>query len=417
MLLSQDEKKKLLFSTWMRFNSNIGALYSFFEKTMELVDATDKEKIKKLSSKLAALLKEKPGDVEKELSVFFPSIDDLDIYPDIRNNDSVKEMMEAFQDSSFIDLALEWERKKPFKSQKFIELIYSAFIDPPMSGVILRKSMLITLMTFLEMLMEDMFVNFHLICGETKESAIQLAKEITDGGWGKRFSNLEKIGLGTQAQSKCKDKVIEMAKRRNLLVHNDGVVDKDYIEKAPQKYKSITPGSIFVVSTNYFQNAIDTVYTLGFFLCIASWKKNGVPEKEQNKKIDEFMIPILNQKRYNLVLELTKNLHDTELPQLASQRLLVDRAIAFRELGETRQVSKIISKLEKLDFHWSISVAIAMLSNKVEELQKLLIDKQVPSNISYWPLFDPVKNEIWFKKIFMLKNKQNFPKRGNKRQN
>jgi len=192
MLLTQEEKKKLLFNTWMRFNSNIGALYSFFEKTIELVDTTDAEKIKSISTKLAGLLREKPEDIEKDFSIFFPSIDDLDIYPDIRSNASVKEMFEELQDSRFIEQILEWENQHPFKSQKFLEIIYSGFVDPPMGGIILRKSMLITLMTFLEILIEDMFRNYYLICGETRESAAELAAKMTNEGWGKRLGNFSK---------------------------------------------------------------------------------------------------------------------------------------------------------------------------------------------------------------------------------
>jgi len=415
ILLSQEEKKKLLLNTWMRFNSNVGALYSFFEKTTELADKLDWEGIRKISSQVAALLKQDPEEVEKDISSLFPSMDDLEIYPDIRNDDSVKEMMEAFQDSKFMEQVSEWEQRHPFKSQKFVEIIYSAFVDPPMRGIMLRKSMLITLMTFIEMLIGEMFVNHYLIQGETKKCAIQLASNMTDDGWGKRFSNLEKIGLGSQFQSKNKNKIIEMAKLRNLLVHNDGVIDEDYLKKAPQKHKPLKPGSILLVSTNYFQRAIDTVYSLGFFLCTASWKLNDVPAKEQGKKIDELIIPALNQRRYSLVLEITKDLNGEELPQSTPERLLVDRAIAFRELGETRKVNKIVSNLEELDYSWSISVAIAMLTNNISELQKHLMDKQVPPNISYWPLFGPVKNEIWFKKVFMMKNKQNFPKPSKRR--
>jgi hypothetical protein len=270
-------------------------------------------------------------------------------------------------------------------------------------------------MTFLEILIEDMFRNYYLICGETRENAIELAAKMTNEGWGKRLSNLERIGYRTRTQSLYQDEIIEMSKRRNLLIHNDGVIDEKYIENAPQKYKSMKPGSIFVVSTNYFQAAIDIVYTLGFFLCLASWQAHGISEKEQNKKIDEFLIPTLNQKRHSLVLRLTKNLSEPVLPRWAAERLLVDRAIAFRERGEMSQVRKIVSQLKNVNQRWPISISISMLTNNLEELKKQLMDRQVPPNISYWPLFDPIKNEIWFKKIFTLKQKQYLPKARKKR--
>lgn len=77
----------------MRFNSNIGALYSFYEKVTELADETDREKIKALSIRLAILFRDDPEKVEKELASLFPSIDDLDIYPDIRNIEDRKSVV------------------------------------------------------------------------------------------------------------------------------------------------------------------------------------------------------------------------------------------------------------------------------------------------------------------------------------
>ncbi len=403
-MLNKEEKSKQLQNIWMRFNSNIGALYSFSEKVTELADETDKEKIKAISTKLAGLFRDNPDAVEKEIARFFPSIDNLDIYPDIRNDESAKEILEEFKDTSFIEQVQEWEKKHPFKSQKFAEILFSAFTDPPMNGVILRKSILISLVTFLEILIQDVFVSHFLEQGETKKRAIELAEGMSNS-WGKRLSNLEKIGLGTLAQSKYKEEIIEITKRRNLLVHNDGVVDDDYLGKAPQKFKSIKPGSVFIVSTQYLQRALDITYTFGLYLCIKQWKLRQIPEIEQSKEIDKLLIPALNKRRYKLVLEITNHLSDECLPIQMPQRFLTDRAIAYRELGQAKEVKKIITKLEKLDDHWSNSVAIAMLTNNITELQRVLKDNRIPANISSWPLFDPIKNEIWFKNIFMQKNK------------
>ena len=413
-MLNKEEKSKQLLNLWTSFNSNIGALYSFFEKVTELADEADKEKIKAISAKLAGLFRDNPDEVEMEIASLFPSIDDLDIYPDIRNNESIKEMMEELKDASFIEQVKGWEKKHPFKSQKFMEILLSAFTDPPMSGVMLRRSMLVSLVTFLEILVQDAFVSHFLVQCETKEKALKLADGMSKG-WGQRLSNLEKIGLGSLAQSKYREEIIEITKRRNLLVHNDGVVDDDYLEKAPQKYKSLKPGSIFIVSTKYLQRALDIAYTFGLYLCVSQWKLNSIPETAQSKEIDKLLIPSLNQKRYSLVLEITNHLSDESLPKQVPQRFLADRAIAFRELGQTREVRKIISKLEKLDDHWSNSVAIAMLTNNIADLQKTLKDDKVPANISYWPLFDPVKNEIWFKQLFLQKNKREMAKMRNKR--
>ncbi|MBK6793020.1 MAG: hypothetical protein IPG80_10890 [Anaerolineales bacterium] len=51
--MNQEEKIKAIQNLWMRFNSNIGALYSFFEKVTELADEADREKIKNISAKVS----------------------------------------------------------------------------------------------------------------------------------------------------------------------------------------------------------------------------------------------------------------------------------------------------------------------------------------------------------------------------
>lgn len=398
------EKSKNPLDIWRRFNSNIGAIYSFSEKVIELADESDREKIRVIVAKAAGLFKDNPDEAEKEITRFLPTIDDLDIYPDIRNDESSKEILDEFKNASFIEQIKTWEKKHPFKKQKFNEILFSAYTDPPMNGVILRKSILISLVTFLEILIQDIFASHFLAQGETKKKALELSNSLSKG-WGQRLSNLEEIGLGTLAQSKYREEIIEITKRRNLLVHNDGVVDDDYLKKAPQKFKSLKPGSVFIVSTNYLQRAIDITYTFGFYLCIKQWKASNTPEKVQSDEIDKFLLPALNKKRYSLVLEVTNHLRDECLPKQYPQRFLVDRAIAFRELGQENEVKKIITKLEKLEAHWSNPVAIAMLTNNIPDLQKALKDNNVPAHISSWPLFDPVKNEVWFKQIFMIKNK------------
>lgn len=62
-----------------------------------------------------------------------------------------------------------------------------------------------------------------------------------------------------------------------------------------------------------------------------------------------------------------------------------NRAIAFRELG---QVERIVS----------------LLANDAPDVPNI-------ARISTWPLFDPVKNELWFKSAFIKKSKARLPRR------
>jgi hypothetical protein len=55
--MDADQIRKHYIAAWTRFNSNVSALYSFFEKLTEIADTFDKEKIKRMSIDLAPLFK------------------------------------------------------------------------------------------------------------------------------------------------------------------------------------------------------------------------------------------------------------------------------------------------------------------------------------------------------------------------
>lgn len=130
-MLSQEEKVKLIQNTWLRFNSNIGALFALFENLTSSADEIDKVQIKKIANELAFIFKGKSELAEKDIKQFIASVDDLDVYPDFRKDESVKEIVLAFQDQEIKDAMLEWEAKKPYRSERFKSLFSSVFNNPP----------------------------------------------------------------------------------------------------------------------------------------------------------------------------------------------------------------------------------------------------------------------------------------------
>src|SRR5574337_1263815 len=123
--MNQKEISTLLQNEWMSFNSNIGALYSFFENLSGTADKLDQEKKRQFAVGLASIFQGKIEEIEKEIFACIPSIDDLDVFPDFRENELAKETIKTFQDSDFKEKLLAWEDKHPYKSHKLTRLIFS----------------------------------------------------------------------------------------------------------------------------------------------------------------------------------------------------------------------------------------------------------------------------------------------------
>ena len=405
-MLQREDKSKLVQSSWMRFNSNMGALHSFFENLTKFADEADKLKVKKFAEELAHIFKDKLEIVEKDISKFIPSVDDWDVYPDFRNDESVREMISTIKDEEFKNIASEWDQSHPFKSQRLVRIFSTAFNDPPVSGVLLRRSMLVSLVTFLEIFLEDTYKNHYLCLGQSKVEAEKAANALMKGNWrDQKIANLQRIGLNFSAISKYSNEIFEIAQRRHLIVHNDGIVDENYNKYIPNRYNI---GDHLLVSTQYFQRAINTIHTFGFLLFYNQLAHHEDNKQIQYHKLDEFILNSLRMKRYGLIIDLSENADDLDLPEHKQQIFLVNRAIAFRELGKMEEVNILIDSLENRQPDWQIDLAISMLRNDITTLKRQML--QLPNTpdiakISQWPLFDPVKDQIWFKAALMKKSK------------
>lgn len=416
-----DEKQKtgIFLTEWLGFNSNIGALYTFFENLSETADKLDKEKKRKVAAKIAPILHEDPEVVEREFFEFMPSIDDLDIYPDIREDASLKEAVKLFQDVESINKFREWENKHPHKSYKLARNLLSLYSNPPISGLILRKSMLITLVTFLEVLIETLFTNHFLIHGLSKEEATEQAERSMKGGWNKRLDNLSLIGIPISVLSTYRREILDITNLRNLLVHSDGVVDQEYLKHPIQNYHGeLKAGRILIVSTRRLGQALNTIWIYGLLLCQAHWRYHENSEKAQNDKLDQFFLYAFDEERYGLILDWSEKTELLNLTESTNQRILVDRAIAFRELNKPDEVKKIVSMLRSIPHDWQIDIALSMLDKDYKTLMRQLTDAKSKYDIrrsSHWPLFEPIKNELWFKTAFIQNRRKIFTSKRQKK--
>ncbi|MFN8433842.1 MAG: hypothetical protein U0V18_07470 [Anaerolineales bacterium] len=408
--MNQEEKIKAIQNLWMRFNSNIGALYSFFEKLTVLADQIDEEKLQAIVNELEFIFKDKL-DIKKDVRKYIPSVDDLDVQPDFSKDKTVQEITESIKDPEVINVINGWGENHPHRLQRLKRAYSKAFNDPPVTGILIRRSMLVSLITFFEIFLSDLYKCHYLMIGTSQEAAEKEAKKLMGGDWRNKMFNLNKIGLGIPFFTEHVDTIYEYTQRRHLTVHNDGVVDQKYKNNIPSNKYDI--GDHLLVSTQYFQNAIDNILLFGFFLYYNQLQQISDDEQFINKKLDEFVISTLEKQRFQLILLLAENRENLALSQERIQVLEANRAIAYRGLNSTEEVDKIVNMLEKEEHSWKVDLAICMLKNDIKSLKVKMT--QIPSKVNLaeillWPLFDPVKDQVWFRQLSYKKKKQEIGK-------
>jgi len=131
--ISQDQ---YFYQVWQAFVSNLGALRLFSQEASLHADQLDRTRIHELANEMADMFGDNPHQVEKELLEFTPPLDNLEIFPDPRQDPKVREMLKDFKTTRFKSRVLEWALENPRSAYKLSDLFTDYLAHPPINLVV-----------------------------------------------------------------------------------------------------------------------------------------------------------------------------------------------------------------------------------------------------------------------------------------
>lgn len=198
--------------------------------------------------------------------------------------------------------------------------------------------------------------------------------------------------------------IVEIAQRRNIYVHNDGKVNRQYLAFVDQslatKYMA-EEGKRQALPTDYLLNAIDTIDAAAAMLTQACWRK-----WDKSKDADDNLIDLtyegLRDQRFEYVKMLAVYAKGAGVVEDASRRmLLINHAIALRETGDQDGVRKLLHDMDWSAASLKFSLALHVLREEKEEFLRILPKAMAAEAIKVqamrdWPLFSPWRGQGWF---------------------
>ncbi|WP_263832120.1 hypothetical protein [Sulfurospirillum oryzae] len=201
---------------------------------------------------------------------------------------------------------------------------------------------------------------------------------------------------------------IEITERRNLLVHNDGIVSNQYLKTC--KLNNIQTeekvNNIIQVNKHYLKNVYLCLYELGFKLAHVLWRK---VLKDDLENADSNLIDTTYELLANKQYDLAKILLDFSLIILKSHHsdvnkrvLLINRALAYKLSGDHEKCKEVISKDDWSSCSITFKLAVAVLQENDEKVYKLMKtigkDNQELPEHAYeeWPLFRAYRDKDEF---------------------
>jgi hypothetical protein len=212
-----------------------------------------------------------------------------------------------------------------------------------------------------------------------------------------------RLKIGPEAPTGLTARFIEVVERRNLFVHNQGRVDRRYLDSVPAAISAkfqAQPGKDLLLSEEYLLEAIDIADALSLRLIGSCWRKWS-----SSQGADLFLQlriqDALAARRYRLFKDLAAYVRSLDRPSdLFSGLCALQGALDLRETGDTAAMRQLLGQIDWAAAPRVFVLAVHLLLNEREEFEQLLRtsieagDVTMPE-IEEWPWF-AWRGDEWF---------------------
>lgn len=234
----------------------------------------------------------------------------------------------------------------------------------------------------------------------------------------KQFDWLEsKFGLKLREGLSIWPQFIEVTERRNLFVHNRGIVSNQYLQVCRKHNvtfdKEPQVGEELRVPPEYFSSAYETIFEIGVKLAHVLWRKVQPEDREAaDNNLVEIGYDLLSEERFELARRIL-DFSATTLKKYSDEQtrlvFVINRAQAYRWCGDADMARQILAKENWSTRSDDFQLAEAVLLEDFSRADQIV--KRVGPNGSVkkrfyreWPLFREYRKsetfEIIFKEIF-----------------
>ena len=206
---------------------------------------------------------------------------------------------------------------------------------------------------------------------------------------------------------------IEITERRNLFVHNDGVVSNQYIKVCQDHkidLKDIEVGTVLKVNSQYLKKSYSIFYEIGFKLVHVLWRKL-FPSDLVNADISLIAVTfeLLNHKRYDIAKDLldfsTKTIKRYN-SDAHRRMIIINRAIAYKFSNNEEKCESILEADDWSATGLNFQLAVAVLNDKDDDVFRLMKsvgqdDPDIPEySYADWPLFEKYREKQSFQDTY-----------------
>lgn len=214
----------------------------------------------------------------------------------------------------------------------------------------------------------------------------------------------EKLKLKFKCINDFKEELIEIFQRRNLYVHNDGIVNKIYLSNVNENQRiKIKNGEKLNIDLIYIDNAINTIEKAGSLIAIEIWKNSEKCSAERVDIISEIAYDhMLNERWFNAEALYKSLLLENKVANEDRSRFQINYWQCFKWTGRINIIKEDLEK-DYSDKMIDFKLCLYALKDEYDEFFKLLPDafpKLIKlSELTTWPVFREINKTDKFKEF------------------
>lgn len=227
------------------------------------------------------------------------------------------------------------------------------------------------------------------------------------GGFKSWVTYLNKSGVKTKIVDNFTEEINEAHNRRNLFVHNDGIINSIYLNKVNAKFTDgLEKGKTIHISEEYIKRVIEIVKKYGTLLLLESWKTFNATERDQRLDVcEDLAYESLKSEHWDFAKDIYKFINEETDNYGTKIRAQINLWLCEKQLGNYDTIKEDIKAFDlsglKTYFHLCVS-SLLEDNDKFFELLELEPHELVEDQLREWPILSFVRNDKRMEKYLSI---------------
>ncbi|MNC14777.1 hypothetical protein D3C75_625650 [compost metagenome] len=203
--------------------------------------------------------------------------------------------------------------------------------------------------------------------------------------------------------SPLNDKVIEIIQRRNLFVHNEGIVNNIYLSNINSELKSeVVLGEKLKITPEYIDKSISTIRHVGVIIGLEYWRMMEKESDERVTYIGDIGMELMLSQEWELAKDIYQfNLLEKSIDSVSKTVSQINYWLCMKRLGNFNEIKNEVESSDFFDKTRDFQVCYAALVGDTErmynEIPKAIKTEELTVEaLMSWPIFTEYRNDEKF---------------------